>query len=83
MRALYDPMTFQHRAVVPWPRVEDSLGRIDWNLSVDSVESWLLNSCGAHYVDWVWSMWALHNPYLCSVSFRLSGSCLLFQLRFS
>lgn len=83
MRSLNDLSYFDHRAIVPWPKVEDSQGRIDWVLSVDSVESWLVQTCGAHYKEWVWSMWALHNPYLCGVSFKRSSSCLLFTLRFS
>ena len=81
MRALNDfPLTLPYTAVVPWPVVERN-GQLDWIDSVYSVESWLDQYIGPHYTQWVWSMWALHQSHLCSVSFARERDTSLFLLR--
>jgi hypothetical protein len=70
MRALWDRYPeLPYRAVAPWPLVERN-GCYDWISAVDSVESWLDHYIGHHYQDWTWTMWTLHQPNLCSVSFK-------------
>jgi len=81
MRALWDTPVLPHRAVVPWPLVYPH-SDLDWVASVDHIQSWLDTNVGPHWVDWTWSMWALHNPYHCGVSFRHPKHVSLFLLRF-
>jgi hypothetical protein len=71
-----------YRAVVPWPFVQYN-GQWDWISSVDIMESWLAEHVGNHYSDWTWTMWTLHQPGLCSVSFAREQDSTLFLLRWS
>lgn len=83
MKALWDYPELPYKAIVPWPRVENqSTGSPDWVLSVDLLESWLETCIGPHWAEWTWSMWSLHNPYLCGVGFRLDRNRCLFLLKF-
>lgn len=81
MRALWDFPVLPYQAVTPWPQVLYN-GQWDWIGSVDLIESWLAQYVGARYVEWTWSMWTLHNPALCGVSFSRPSHCSLFLLRF-
>lgn len=81
MRALWDYPVLPYPAVVPWPVVEHR-GYQDWMASVDLIEEWLRICIGPRYSEWTWSMWSLHNPQLCSVSFRWEPNASLFVLRF-
>jgi hypothetical protein len=82
MQALWDRYPeLPYRGVVPWPLIELN-GQWDWISSVDSVESWLDQYVGHHYSDWTWTMWTLHQPNLCSVSFKREPDSVLFLLRF-
>jgi hypothetical protein len=56
---------------------------LDWVESVELVEIWLNEYVGSHYSAWTWTMWTLHNPYLCAVSFAREPDSTLFLLRFS
>ena len=83
MRVLWDKYPdLPYRAVAPWPLIERN-GCLDWVESVESVEIWLNEYVGSHYTRWTWTMWTLHNPYLCSVSFAREPDSTLFLLRFS
>lgn len=83
MRALCDlHLALPYRAVAPWPVIEYN-GNLDWVASVDCVESWLEQYVGHHHSHWTWSMWTLHNPNLCCVSFARERDTTLFLLRFS
>lgn len=82
MRALWDHPCLPYRVSAPWPTVSNPSGTVDWVASVDLVESWLEQYVGLHYRDWTWSMWALHNPYYCGVSFSQERNCSIFLLRF-
>jgi hypothetical protein len=81
MRAIWDlEPQLPYKAVAPWPRVEHR-GYQDWVQSVDIIELWLEKNVGHHWVHWSWSMWSLHNPQLCGVSFLLEKHSTLFLLR--
>ena len=83
MRALWDHYPdLPYKAVVPWPSVVRE-GHQDWIASVDLLESWLETRVGPHWSEWVWSMWSLHNPYMCGVGFKQQRNCTLFLLQFS
>lgn len=82
MRALWDHPCLPYRVSAPWPTVSNPTGTVDWVASVDIVETWLEQYVGLHYRDWTWSMWALHNPYYCGVSFSQERNCTIFLLRF-
>ena len=69
-----------YRAVAPWPRI-DYNGQQDWHTAVYTVESWLEQCVGYHWVHWTWSMYTLHQQDLCSVSFAREPDSLLFLLK--
>jgi hypothetical protein len=73
--------TLPYRAVTPWPLI-DRDGSYDWIYAVSTVETWLDSYVGHHYRDWTWTQWTLHQPDLCSVSFRREQDSVLFLLRF-
>jgi hypothetical protein len=82
MQALEDCLQeLPYRGVVPWPLVERN-GCYDWICSVSTVEDWLDQYVGGHYSDWTWTQWTLHQPNLCSVSFKREPDSVLFLLRF-
>ena len=74
------PFELPYRAVVPWPLIIYN-GQPDWIESVMQIEDWLDHQVGPHLVVWVWSMWTLHQSYLCSVSFLRERDTTLFLLR--
>jgi hypothetical protein len=81
MKALWDRYpNLPYRAVVPWPVVETD-GNLDWVASVEIIQDWLESCVGPHYARWCWSMWSLHQPNLCGVSFARDKDSTLFLLR--
>ena len=78
MQALCDhPWTLPYTAAVPWPLVIYN-GQPDWIESIHTVENWLEQAVGPHYVQWVWSTWTLHQTHLCAVSFAREKNQTLF-----
>lgn len=82
MQMLWDRPELPYRAVVPWPQIERN-GQWDWIETVSSVQSWLEQRIGPHWVRWGWSMYTLPHGGLCGVSFRFDPDRTLFLLKYS
>jgi hypothetical protein len=74
--------TLPFHAVAPWPSPVDKDKQYDWITQVYTVEAWLEQHIGHHYVDWTWDMWSLKQAYYCGVAFKQECSVTMFLLRF-
>ena len=85
MRMLYDRHPeLPYVASAPWPLVEleSSPGQWDWINSMGTVETWLVNSVGHHWVCWTWNMSSNERIEICTVRFLREKDTTLFLLRF-
>ena len=75
-----------YTASAPWPLVWRG-DYVDWESSVNSVDSWLRNCVGPRWVEWTWG-WAVFSMYdlsweMCTVNFNRESSVSLFLLKYS
>ena len=83
MKALWDRYPeLPYHASAPWPYIEHN-GQWDWIDSVQTVEEWLDQCVGRHWVEWTWDCWTLHNNYWCGVAFARERDSVLFLLKWS
>lgn len=60
---------------------------MDWESSVNAVDTWLRGSVGPRWVEWTWG-WAMFSMYdlgwqMCTVNFNRESSVSLFLLKYS
>jgi hypothetical protein len=52
MRMLIDRHSFEYTASIPWPLLQQQL---DWELGIRSIEHWLVDRVGPHFMHWAWT----------------------------
>lgn len=71
--------SFEHIAVAPWPRVEDTL-QLDWVDSMTMLEQWLDRYVGPHYAAWAYAQQQNLEYWQACIAFKQAKHKTLFLL---
>ncbi len=71
---------FEYIARAPWPRPQI---QTDWVDAVATLEYWLEQYVGEHYVRWAWATERDHNSWEACVAFKWDKHRTLFLLTWS
>lgn len=73
---------FEFVARVPWPKIMTNWQE-DWINSIDTLESWLNQYAGPHWVEWAYSQQQNQNYWEACVAFKRDRNRTLFLLTWS
>ncbi len=70
---------FKYVARVPWPKIYTNWQE-DWISSIETLEQWLTEYTGPHWVEWAYSQMANQDYWEACVAFKQDRNRTLFLL---